>query len=98
MTLRLAGIALDHWRAIDGFAVSQNMPALGTLALDRFTSFIWWYATRNAESEQAIAKFEAALWRPPPNLAAPIPKESPWSPEAENAALSNLKASLAGGG
>lgn len=87
--IRLAGAALDHWDEIDGYAVSHNMPELETLPVKRFTSFIYWYLTRNADAS-GLAKFKASLWRPPPGQ----PGKGPWAPEAENAALSGLKASL----
>lgn len=94
MTERLVALALEYWREIEGLAVSQNMPSLTALPLHRFCSFIWWWATRNAEDEKALAKFENAMWRPPAGWSAPIPAESPWSPERENAAFGALKAGL----
>lgn len=90
MTLRLTNIALDHWREIDGFAVSQNMPDLRTLPLGRFCSFVYWWATRGADDEATKAKFDSRLWQPPPGEVA----QGPWSPEAETAAFASVKAAL----
>lgn len=90
MTVRLARLAVENWAQMDGFAVSQNLPDLRTMPLDRFCSFVQWFATRNAESEADIAKFEAALWTPPKGQAG----QGPWAPEAENAAFAGLKAGL----
>ena len=90
MILRLVTLAIEHWRELDGFAVSQNMPDLRELPLGRFISFIYWWATRNAETDTERSKFDARLWRPPPGEEA----KGPWSPEAEAAAFSALKAGL----
>ncbi len=94
MTLRLAGMAKESWWEFDGYAVSRNMPPLGELPMDRFCSFVRWYALREAEQKDRD-KFETRLWRPPPNTKV-IPKESPWAPENENAAFAGLKAALSG--
>ena len=88
--IRLARIALDHWWAIDGFAASQNMPDLGRMPLGRFCSFVYWWATRNAEKESDITRFDAQLWRPPPGKAG----MGPWSAEAETSAFAALKKGL----
>lgn len=93
--MRLAGIAQDNWRSVDGFAASQNMPDLREMPLDRFCSFIYWWATRNAEKEADIRKFEAQLWRPPVGV---VPDAgSPWSAEAETSAFAALKKGIAAG-
>jgi hypothetical protein len=90
--LRLVMIALDNWREIEGFAVSQGLEDLRKMRLGRFCSFIYWYATRNAEDEASKRKFDARLWQPPPGEVA----KGPWSPEAETAAFAGLKAGLSG--
>ena len=89
MTLRLTSLALDHWREIDGFAVSQNMPPLQRLPLSRFCNFVYWWATRNGEDTDR-QKFDSRLWRPPPGEVA----RGPWAPEAESSAFAGLKAGL----
>lgn len=92
--VRLAGIALDRWADLDGWAVSRNMPDLRDLPLDRFCNFIWWWATRNASQQSDIERFRITLWRPPPRVA-PDPR-SPWSRENETGAFAALKAGLSG--
>lgn len=87
MTDRLLGICLEHWRAVDGYAVAHGAADLRELSLDRLCSYIWWWATRNAEKEADIKKFEASLWRPPAGERA----LGPWSAEAEMGAFSALK-------
>lgn len=87
MTQRLLDLLLSHWDEINGFSVSQNMPDLRELPLDRLVWFLYWYFTRNGEPD-AIATFKARLWRPPPG--AVIPAESPWSAENERAAFSTF--------
>lgn len=82
---------MENWRDIDGFAVSTNMPDLRDLPLDRFCNFVWYWATRNAETQADVSRFEARLWIPPKGIEAVA---GPWSPESENAALRGLKASL----
>jgi hypothetical protein len=94
VTLRLTALALDSWRELDGFAVSQNMPDLRTLPLFRFASFVYWWATRNAEDATARMKFDSHLWMPPPGEVA----QGPWSVEAETSAFAGLKAGLGGRG
>ena len=90
MTLRLAGFALQNWAELDGYAVSQNMPPLTDLPLDRFSNFIIWYCLRNAD-EKERAKFDQQLYRPPPGKTA---TKGPWTAEAETAAFAAAKAAL----
>jgi hypothetical protein len=90
--VRLASIAVEHWRYIDGFAVSQGVQDLRTLPLDRFCSFVTWWATRNAEKESDIRQFEARLWRPVAGAEA----AGPWSREAETSAFQALRKGVSG--
>lgn len=90
MTVRLASIAAQHWRAVDGYAAAHGADDLRLLPLDRFCSYMWWWATRNAEKESDIRSFEAKLWRPPPGQRA----VGPWSPEEETRAFAALKQGL----
>jgi hypothetical protein len=95
VSLRLAGLALEHWAELDGYAVAHNMPPLPELPLDRFNSFVWWFFTRNADDPKEVEKFRLKLWRPPPHV---VPtRDSPWSAENETAAFSGLKAALSPG-
>ena len=89
MTVRLAQIAKRSWWEFDGFAVSQNMPPLGELSMDRFCSFVLWLCLRNADEPGRI-KFNAQLYRPPPGQQ---PK-GPWTPAAEMKSFTALKAAL----
>lgn len=80
----------------DGYAVSQNMPPLLSLPLDRLCNFIYWFHIREAGSED-VEEFRAKLWVPP--VGAEVTDErSPWSPEAETSALLGLQAALGGPG
>jgi len=90
--IRLARIATDNWAEIDGFAASQNMPPLEEMQVDRFTNFVWWWATRNISDQAALLKFKADIWRPLPGQeAAP---DSPWHPANETKALESFRSAL----
>lgn len=95
---RLAGLALQNWRYIDGYAAAHNMPELADLPLGRFCSFVWYWATRNASDAREVERLERQVWMPPfdPSTGAALvaPTEGPWSAEAENASLGALKRSL----
>ena len=77
---------------IDGYALGHGVD-LEALRLDRFCNFMWWFITRNAESEQAVEKLRARLWMPP---AGEVPAGGPWSAGAETAAFKALQASVGG--
>lgn len=62
------------------------------LSIDRMLNLIYFWATRNAQDEQALAKFDRKLWMPPKGEEAPA--ESPWSAANETSAFKALKASL----
>ena len=57
------------------------------MALGRLCNFVWWFITRNTESEAEVEKLRAKLWQPP---------AGPWAPEAEKAAFGAFQASMAG--
>jgi hypothetical protein len=76
---------------VDGLAVSLGLADLRTLPLSRFVNFIWWYLTRNIQSEADLAKIRANVWMPPAGVE---PTEGPWSAAAEMSAFASLKASL----
>ena len=90
MTLRLLGLALDSWSRFEGWATARGLDT-DDMDLGRFANLVQFWATEGAESEAALAKFEAALWRPPVGV---VPDRGPWSPEAENKAFTSLKAAL----
>jgi hypothetical protein len=93
VTVRLCATALTEWAFIDGYAVSRGIDLI-RLPLDRFTNFIWWISTRNAEPPE-VQKMRSKLWMPPKGEA-PAP-QSPWSAENETAGFKALKASVAPG-
>jgi hypothetical protein len=64
--------------------------------MDRFCNLVWYWLTRNAESEKDVRTIEAKLWRPPPGSTAPA--LGPWSAEAEMKAFSAFKAAVDSGG
>lgn len=89
--MRLADLALKYWRYVDGYAAAHGQTSrLADLDLDRFCSLVWWWATRNAEKDSDIRKFESRIWRPPEGEVA----AGPWSPEAEQSAFAALKQGL----
>jgi len=92
VTARLCKTALAEWAYIDGFAVSQGIDLMD-LPLARFTNFIWWLMTREAD-KPAVEKMRAKLWMPPKGQAAP--PGSPWSPENELAAIKAFQAQVGG--
>lgn len=75
-------------------AGSGSPIALAEMPVDRLSSFVWWFLTRNASKESDIAKIKARLWQPPSGYRGKIDARSPWSPENETKALASLKASL----
>jgi len=96
VTVRLVRTAVGNWETLDGYAVAHGMPDLRDLPLDRFCNFVWYMLTRNSEKKD-VDQMRAKLWVPPPKSTAPIPKNSPWSAEAETAAFKAVRAQLTGG-
>jgi hypothetical protein len=96
VTVRLVRTAVANWETLDGYAVAHGMGDLRLLELDRFCNYVWYMLTRNAEKKD-IDSMRAKLWVPPPKSAAPIPRNSPWSAEAETAAFKAVKAQLTSG-
>jgi hypothetical protein len=96
VTVRLVRTAVANWETLDGYAVAHGMEDLRTLELDRFCNFVWFMMTRHAEKKDAD-QMRAKLWVPPPKATGPIPRNSPWSAEAETAAFKAVKAQLVSG-
>ena len=68
------------------------------LALDRFLNILYFFATENAEDDDKN-KFDIQLYKPTEKArltGAALAPGSPWSKEAEEAALSGFVASLGG--
>lgn len=83
-------LAHEHSDDLNGHLAGQGAThSIGDLPVHRLCSFTWWFFTKDADSKSKD-KFKAALWRPP-SKTAPIPKESPWSPENEMKAFSALR-------
>lgn len=85
----------DAWPTFDGFLASQGVETLA-LPLDRLLNLTYWWLTRAADrstpqGQQALRKFDALIWRPPPGEA---PETGPWSAEAETAAFRAFKAQV----
>ncbi len=91
MTFRLLHLASENWSTLEGWATSRNTD-LAELRIDRMLNLIYYWATRNADTEQTLAKFNRKLWMPPKGEEAP--KESPWSAANETSAFKALKAAL----
>jgi hypothetical protein len=70
------------------------MHSVADLEIDQMVSLVWWIFTRDSEPEER-ERFKARLWVPP-TTNAPIPVESPWSAENENAAFESLLAETTG--
>lgn len=95
MTARLVLTAVNNWDTLDGYAAAHGMPPLLELSLDRFCNFTWYMMTRFSEKKE-IDQLKAKLWVPPPKTTAPIPAQSPWSPENEQKAFAAVKAMVKG--
>jgi len=91
VTVRLAGAAVQQWADFDGWAVSRNIPPVGTLPIARFCNLVWYWLTYRAESEKDVSKIRNTLWRPPPGH---VPTKGPWSPEEETSAFQSLRKAL----
>ena len=86
---RLILAAADEWEFIDGWAAGHAVD-LDRMPVHRFTHFMWWFLTRNAQDEAEVARLRAQVWQPP---AGAVP-EGPWAPEAEQGAFGSLKSAL----
>lgn len=94
MTARLVRLVDDNFATFDGWAASSGIDPVD-LPFDRLLNLAYWWATRNAEDENAIRKFDARLWQPPRGE---VPAAgSVWDPEQENAALGALALALGTG-
>jgi hypothetical protein len=92
VTSRFLALARQYRRDLDGHLVgSGSFWSMNDLPLDRLCAFVWWYFTHDATPED-VSKLEARIWMPVKN--APIPKESPWSPEREMAGFSALASEI----
>jgi len=91
VTFRLLHLASENWTTLEGWATSRNTDLMD-LPIDRMLNLIYFWATRNAPDERALAKFDRKLWMPPKGEEAPA--ESPWSAANETSAFQALKAAL----
>lgn len=91
MTFRLLHLASENWPTLEGWATSRNTDLMD-LPIDRMLNLIYFWATRNAQDEQTLAKFDRKLWMPPKGEEAP--PESPWSAANETDAFKAFKAQI----
>lgn len=91
VTLRLVYLASDNWSTLDGWAASRNTDLM-SLPIDRMLNLVYFWATKNAENEQDLAKFDRKLWMPPKGVVPP--PESPWSSANETSAFKAFKAQI----
>src|SRR3546814_12916525 len=80
VTFRLLHLASENWPTLEGWATSRSTD-IAELPIDRMLNLIYYWATRNAQDEAALAKFDRKLWMPPKGEEAPA--ESPWSAQTE---------------
>ena len=92
MIERLVASAEANWQRLDGEMAMKNVDPLA-LPFERYLNLVlvWFLGDRD---EAETAKFMAKLWMPPKG--APIPAESPWSPENETKAFAQFKAATTG--
>src|SRR3546814_6580102 len=76
VTFRLLHLASENWPTLEGWATSRNTDLM-ELPIDRLLNLVYFWATRNAQDEQTLAKFDRKLWMPPKGEEPPA--ESPWS-------------------
>lgn len=56
-------------------------------------NLIYYWATKNAQEQKDLDKFDRQLWMPPPTMDPDdIPADSPWSAENETAAFAAFSA------
>lgn len=91
MTFRLLHLASENWPTLEGWATSRNTDLM-SLPIDRLLNLIYFWATRNAQDENALSKFDRKLWMPPKGEEPP--EESPWSAANETSAFAAFKAQI----
>lgn len=91
MTFRLLHLASENWPTLEGWATSRNTDLM-ELPIDRLLNLVYFWATRNAQDENALAKFDRKLWMPPKGEEPP--PESPWSSANETSAFQAFKAQI----
>jgi hypothetical protein len=82
---------LDAWEDFDGLAASIGLPELADMSLGRLSSFVWWALVRNCDTQQAVEKIRARLWRPPPTVE---PATGPWCAQAQMDGFNALRTAL----
>lgn len=90
VTDRLIAVADNDWMSFDGWCAARSIDPL-MLPLDRFVNLIYHWATDGADPDE-VEKWRVKLWIPPKGHTAPLPPESPWSPESEMSALAEFRA------
>src|SRR3546814_21097573 len=64
VTFRLLHLASENWPTLEGWATSRNTDLM-ELPIDRLLNLVYFWATRDAQDEQTLAKFDRKLWMPP---------------------------------
>ena len=69
------------------------------LPFDRFLNLVYSFATEGVSEEKERDRFDMRLNMPVPGFFSMLTETaSPWTPDAETAALSSLAAAVSGGG
>src|SRR3546814_7458014 len=55
VTFRLLHLASENWPTLEGWATSRNTDLM-ELPIDRLLNLVYFWATRNAQDEQTLAK------------------------------------------
>lgn len=87
---RLIQVGRAYWDDLEGYVTAHGGSALRDLPLDRFCGLVWWWITRNAETEQDVERVREQVWLPPKG-------EEPtgvWAADAETEALHGLMEDL----
>lgn len=86
----MLGVGTHYWADLDGYTTAHGGPNLRRLPIKRFCSLVWWFITRNAESEADIEKLREQVWLPPKGEEG----QGVWSAEAETDSFHNLMTDL----
>lgn len=81
---------MHYWADLDGYTTAHGGPNLRSLPVSRFCSLVWWWITRNAESESDIDRIRDQIWAPPKGEEA----VGVWSAEAETDSLMAMMSDL----
>lgn len=86
-------MAFNNWDDLSGEATARGLGDIRNWRVDKFCSFVWWYATHDRETKD-VEMFRNRIWQPPKGDDTPIPKQSPWSAESEAESFASFKSQL----